>query len=238
MKIIQDSKWQMADRKLQSPKIKVQKSKSKNQRSKTKVQRPKSEDQRPKQQRTTAGGQRTKTKSAIHNPQSAIVLVGFMASGKTTVAKTLAEKLGCDFVDLDSFIELREGRMIASIIDSEGEARFREIETKALFDVLENKSAKIIALGGGAWAIEENRRLISEKNCLTIWLDVPFEVCWERIVSEGNTRPLARDKEKARTLYEQRRPIYALTEKRIEIREDTNAETLVEEFLFEMKEGK
>ena len=148
-----------------------------------------------------------------------------MASGKTTVAKALAEKLGCDFVDLDSFIELREGRTIASIIDAEGEARFREIETKALKDVLENDSAKIIALGGGAWTIEENRKLISAKNYLTVWLDVPFEVCRERIVSEGNSRPLARDRERAKKLYETRQEVYKFAA--LKVNADKSIERLI-----------
>ena len=154
-----------------------------------------------------------------------------MASGKTTIAKALAEKLGCDFVDLDSFIELREGRTIASIIDTEGEARFREIETNALRDVLENNSAKIIALGGGAWTIEENRKLIAEYDCLTIWLDAPFEVCWERISREGDTRPLARDKEKAKKLYETRRKLYKRSAIRVACLEEMGIETIVKHIL-------
>lgn len=144
----------------------------------------------------------------IENRKSKIVLIGFMGAGKTTIAKALAEKLDCNFVDLDAFIESRERHTIASIIDTEGEARFREIESKTLKDMLQNDSAKIIALGGGTWTIEENRKLISEKNCLTVWLDVPFEVCWERIIQTGDTRPLARNKAKAKKLYEVRREVY------------------------------
>jgi shikimate kinase len=163
--------------------------------------------------------------SKIQNPKSKIVLIGFMASGKTTVAKALSERLDCDFVDLDQFIESRENKTIASIIDTEGEARFRALETKALRKILENNSLKIIALGGGTWTIEENRKLISEHDCLTVWLDVPFEACWERIIQTGDTRPLARNKEKTQKLFEGRRMIYSLADLSITFNRETKLES-------------
>jgi shikimate kinase len=191
-----------------------------------------------KNQKTKDKRQRTKDKSAIRNPQSAIVLVGFMGSGKTTVAKVLAEKLDCDFVDLDSFIESREGRSIASIIDEKGEASFRGIETKALRDVFEENRARIIAPGGGAWMIEENRKLISEYDCLTVWLDAPFELCWERIKTESDTRPFARDKEKARRLYDSRKDIYGLSQICIEVFQEMSVEEIADKIIDEMKSDK
>ena len=68
----------------------------------------------------------------------------------------------------------------------------------------------MIALGGGAWIQEVNRKLINREGCVTIWLDVPFEVCWARIEASGEDRPLGRTKDQAHMLYEQRRPIYQL----------------------------
>ncbi len=166
-------------------------------------------------------------KSEIQSPKSKIILIGFMASGKTTVAKALSENLDYNFVDLDQFIESREHRMIASMIDAEGEAHFRKIEAEALRDILEKGSLKIIALGGGTWTIEENRKLISNYDCLTVWLDTSFEVCWERITREGNTRPLARDKEKAKKLFEDRCKVYSLANIRIPTNKETNIETVL-----------
>ena len=153
----------------------------------------------------------------MSNRQSAIVLVGFMAAGKSTVAQALARRLSYQFIDLDQLIEAREGRKIASIIDEDGEPRFRQIETEVLREVLANGPAGVIALGGGAWTIEENRKLISEHNCLTVWLDAPFELCWSRITSEGNSRPLGRDKEKARKLFEMRQDKYQHADMRIRV---------------------
>ena len=139
-----------------------------------------------------------------------VVIVGFMGSGKTTVADTLARRLGCDSLDLDSFIIERDGRSPAEIIEQDGEAAFRKIETQALRDVLKRSEARVIALGGGAWAVEGNRNLVAEHDCLSVWLDAPFELCWERIVTSANTiRPLAPDRQSALRLYNSRRSSYA-----------------------------
>ena len=142
-----------------------------------------------------------------------IVIVGFMGCGKTSVAEALARQLHCDSIDLDSVITEHEGRSPGEIIQQDGEAAFREIETDALRASLEQKQARVIALGGGAWTIEANRRLVAEHDCLSVWLDAPFELCWERITSSAKTtRPLAPDCESARKLYESRRGSYELAQ--------------------------
>src|SRR5713226_4695050 len=139
-----------------------------------------------------------------------IVIVGFMSCGKTTVAVELARRLGCGMIDLDSFITDREGRSPAEIIEQEGEPAFRAIETRALQAILENDAARVIALGGGAWTIDVNRTLAEEYDCLSVWLDAPFELCWERIMASGTIRPLAPERERAEALYDSRRPAYDL----------------------------
>src|SRR5258706_2498322 len=112
-----------------------------------------------------------------------IVIVGFMGCGKSTVAQALARNLACKAIDLDSFITEQEGRSPAQIIEQDGEAAFRQIETQALREALQNSEARVFALGGGAWTIAANRHLVSDHDCLTVWLDAPFEVCWEGILA-------------------------------------------------------
>ena len=160
-----------------------------------------------------------------------IVILGFMGCGKTTVAKELARQLDCSFVDLDSFITERHRRSPAEIIQQDGEDSFRDLETLALRDVLQNKHARVIALGGGTWIIPANRTLIALHDCLTVWLDAPFELCWKRINVRETFRPLAPDRETTLARYESRRADYALAERPIAVDELDPAEALAAEIL-------
>jgi shikimate kinase len=171
------------------------------------------------------------------NAPGKILITGFMAAGKTTVAGALARRLGLPLVDLDEFIVARHGRSIAKIIDEEGEANFREAETAALVDVLA-QGACVTALGGGAWTIERNRTLIAGHEGFTIWLDAPFDLCWQRIVSQGDLRPLAREREEARRRYDERRPAYGLADLRVEMNEGRDAEEIAEEIIKSLSSGK
>ena len=159
-----------------------------------------------------------------------IVITGFMAAGKTTVAKALARHLNCQMIDLDEIIIEREKRDIPALMRDEGEARFRGAETLALRVVLRNKMWRIIALGGGAWTIESNRALIAEHGCFTVWLDASFELCWKRITSEEDTRPLAPDRRSAHRLYDERRPLYELAALRVFV-DDKNPDEIASEIV-------
>ena len=150
-----------------------------------------------------------------------IVIVGFMGCGKTTVAQALATRLECGMVDLDSVVSLQAGMSVPDIITKQGEAGFRDAETSALQIVLDRLQPRIIALGGGAWTLERNRELIREHECLTVFLDAPFELCWERIAASPNTiRPLAPDRETAQRLHESRRTSYLLAQLRVDARKE------------------
>ena len=151
------------------------------------------------------------------NSNRHIVITGFMGSGKTSVARGLARILGCQMLDLDHVIAEREGRTAREIIEQDGEESFREVETRTLHEVLKNSPTGVIALGGGAWTFERNRNLINKHGCVTVWLDAPFELCWERILISGSSRPLARDEGQARMLYAERRPQYALAKLHVRV---------------------
>lgn len=160
-----------------------------------------------------------------------IVITGFMGAGKTTLARELARVRACGAVDLDEFITAREGRSPRELIDGEGEAAFREIESRALAAALEEKTARVVALGGGAWTIERNRAAVrAEPDCFTVWLDAPFELCWERVGIPGDggdgERPLARERERARSLYDERRALYGLADARVGVGAGDNVREL------------
>jgi shikimate kinase len=155
-----------------------------------------------------------------------IIIVGFMGSGKTTLAQEVGRLLGYPVIDLDESITGSEGRSAAEIIQQDGENSFRKLETQMLDKVLSENSRVVIAAGGGAWTIAENRRLIAERKARAIWLDAPFELCWSRIEVKRETRPLAPSRQAAEKLYRERRSAYELADLRIVVTENESTEEI------------
>jgi shikimate kinase len=150
-----------------------------------------------------------------------IYLVGFMGSGKTTVGRILADRLGWEFVDLDAEIEAEQKATVAEIFERCGEEYFRQLETDAVrkrVHMVRAGQPMVIALGGGAFLREENYDLL-EDHGVTVWLDCPLELVRKR-VEGGASRPLARDPNGFADLYAARRPGYARADYRVEIRSD------------------
>ena len=116
-----------------------------------------------------------------------IYLIGMMGSGKSTVGKTLSEIMHKPFIDLDSEIEKGTGKNISEIFDTDGEEKFRIMETKQL----KKYSESIVACGGGVVLKEENREFIN-KNGVTILLTASMEELSHRLSDSGN-RPLLAD---------------------------------------------
>jgi shikimate kinase len=156
-----------------------------------------------------------------------IYLVGFMGSGKSTVGKLLADRLGWNFVDLDAEIEAEQKTSIAEIFDTCGEDHFRALETDAIrarTRMVRGGRPLVMALGGGAFTDPRNRDLLSDHG-IVVWLDCPLE--WaRRRVADGTGRPLARDPAKFADLYQSRRANYSQADYRVEIVSD-DPETIV-----------
>jgi shikimate kinase len=163
-----------------------------------------------------------------HHP---VVITGFMAAGKTTIARELARVLGHEFIDLDDVIIQQHSRSISDIIDNDGRASFRQVETDALRATLALNPRAVIALGGGTWTISRNRDLIKRRRCISVWLDAPFEACWARILESTVTRPFARDHDAAAALYEKRRGDYAAAAIHIRLEGSESAEDIVKSIL-------
>ena len=161
-------------------------------------------------------------------PAGPIVITGFMGCGKTEVARALARRLGLAMLDLDDEVLRQHGRTAAQLITGEGEPAFRTMETKSLRELLKKNSASVIALGGGAWITEENRELIKQHGGLTVWLDAPFELCWQRIEASAEDRPLGRSRESAEQLFQRRRPIYQLAAIHLPVATHEPPETIVD----------
>jgi shikimate kinase len=134
-----------------------------------------------------------------------IYLVGFMGSGKTTLAQALARRLGWRVEDVDAIIESRERRNVAEIFARYGEPYFRALERQVIFSLLPIRHT-VVATGGGTFVDPENRAAINADG-VSVWLDLPFEELLARVPSDGR-RPLAADLTQMTLLYQGRRQAY------------------------------
>ena len=132
------------------------------------------------------------------------VLLGFMGSGKTTIAR----KLDPDFVDMDALLEGRMGMPIARFFEEKGEAAFRQLEEEVLADLL--KTDKVISTGGGIVISPRNRALLKQ-NSDNIYLKADFEILYQRISADkDNQRPLflKNSKEELLAIFKERQAWY------------------------------
>jgi len=140
-----------------------------------------------------------------------IVITGFMATGKTTVGKLVAERLGRPFIDTDDVIVQRAGKSIPEIFAQDGEAAFRQMERDLVME-LATQRGLVIATGGGMLVDPVNRETMLE-TAAVFCLDVSPDVLEQRL-AEQTGRPLAAN---WRELYEQRRTVYAVIPNHIHI---------------------
>jgi shikimate kinase len=147
-----------------------------------------------------------------------VVLVGFMGAGKSSVGAALSRKLGWPFEDLDERIQAREQRSIEQIFRQSGEAVFRQLEHAALQSLVGEPGAfaRIVALGGGAFAQANNAALLEEAGWSTVFLDAPAEELFRRCQEQQLERPLRGNVTEFRRLFEDRRPCYLKAGLRIE----------------------
>jgi shikimate kinase len=144
-----------------------------------------------------------------------IYLVGFMAAGKTTVARSLAERLGWRAEDIDELIEARERRTVADIFARSGEPYFRTLERDILRLLLPLRHV-VVATGGGTFMDPDNRVAINMDG-VSVWLDVPLDELVARLPADGR-RPLAADRAQMERLYAIRQAAYANAQIRIDAR--------------------
>ena len=162
-----------------------------------------------------------------------LIIIGSMASGKSTIGKKLSKKLGLDFFDIDNEIEKKAGAKISWIFDVEGEEKFRDREYEAFSNLTTNESC-VISTGGGIVLREENRELLNKGT--VIYLEISIQTQLERTITDQD-RPLLYgvDKEKTlRKIAEIRNPIYE-TCSDITIKETTDANHTVDLIVTKLK---
>ena len=153
------------------------------------------------------------------------VLLGFMGSGKTTIAR----KLNPDFVDMDALLEDRLGMPIARFFEEKGEAAFRQVESKVLADLL--KTDQVISTGGGVVISSRNRALLKQ-NPDNIYLKADFEILYQRISADkDNQRPLflKNSKEELAAIFKERQAWYEEVASRVIDVTKLSPEEIIEE---------
>jgi shikimate kinase len=141
-----------------------------------------------------------------------IYLVGFMAAGKSTVARALAHRLSWRAEDVDELIERRERSTVADIFTRHGEPYFRQVEREIL-RLLQPLRHVVVATGGGTFVDPENRAMI-QLDGVSVWLDLPLPDLVARIPLDGR-RPLAADRAQLERLFIARQDVYRLAHVRV-----------------------
>ena len=136
-----------------------------------------------------------------------VFLCGFMGCGKSTAGKLAAKKLGCGFCDTDDIIVRTLEMTIPEIFEQKGEPFFRQTEAEIVKSLCGKTT--VAACGGGAMLNPDTARAAKEAGAAVIFLDVPFETCYERIKDDTN-RPIVvkSTKEELEALYNARRDVY------------------------------
>ena len=142
-----------------------------------------------------------------------IYLVGFMAAGKTTVARLLGARLGWRAEDIDELIEARERMTVADIFSRHGEAYFRAAERDILRVLLPLRHT-VVATGGGTFMDPENRQAMNLDGT-SVWLDVPIDTVVARLPADGR-RPLSSDRAQMERLFALRQAAYLQAHLRVE----------------------
>jgi shikimate kinase len=142
-----------------------------------------------------------------------LYLVGFMGAGKSTTAAALGRRIGWRTEDIDSRIEARERRSVATIFSQDGEAYFRTVEKQVLHELLPERNV-VVAAGGGTFVEPENRVVMLADGAVA-WLDIPLSCVVERVPRDGR-RPLAADLVQLEQLYLRRRAAYVDAHVRID----------------------
>lgn len=168
-----------------------------------------------------------------------IILLGYMASGKSTVGRLLAKIIGYKFVDLDNYIEKKEDKTISYIFNKKGELYFRKVENTCLKELLTMDEKTVISLGGGTPCYANNMDLIkSQKNAVSFYLKTSIKEIVNRLINEKDKRPIVAEIKTKDALTEfvgkhlfERNPFYMEADHILETDQKTT-QNIVEEIVF------
>lgn len=118
-----------------------------------------------------------------------IILTGYMGCGKTEIGSRISQKLGMKFIDLDEYIEKREGSSITKIFEKKGDIYFRKIESKYLHQIIKENNI-ILSLGGGTPCYNENSKIFNSDNNISFYLKYSRKNLSKRLFAIKKNRPL------------------------------------------------
>lgn len=124
-----------------------------------------------------------------------ILILGYMGSGKTTIAKLLSEKIKLEVLDLDKIIEARLNLSVKAIFETKGEIYFRKIEHQIFSELMSNNESMILSLGGGTPCYAENHLLLNGEGVTSIYLKASIETLYGRLSAVKSERPLLSEME-------------------------------------------
>ncbi|MFT5253932.1 MAG: shikimate kinase [Flavobacteriales bacterium] len=123
-----------------------------------------------------------------------IVLLGYMGSGKSTIARGLSKLLQVQFVDLDQYIEEKTNLSVSALFEQRGEIYFRKIEHESFLALLSSQESMIISLGGGTPCYANNHELLKQEGVTSIYLKASITTLFKRLSFNKSKRPLIADK--------------------------------------------
>ena len=123
-----------------------------------------------------------------------VILIGYMACGKSTVAKILSTQLGIPYFDLDNLIENKTKLSIENIFSEKGEIYFRRIEEELFKEFLCTNKVAILSTGGGTPCYANNHLLLNDEDVISVYLKASIDLLYLRLLSEKEQRPLVANK--------------------------------------------
>lgn len=139
-----------------------------------------------------------------------IALLGLRGAGKSSVGEVLAERMGRRFLELDRLIEGEAGMGLGPLFELHGESHVRQLEQRVLKDVLDKGRPAVLATGGGVVTNVESWELLKARST-TVWLKATPQQHWDRVVQQGDMRPMknrSRARHELEQLFDMRAPLY------------------------------